>query len=217
MASTATKIVPDSVSKAMGGLDISILSLECEERVYGAQYPASKAGHPQNLSYGALSSKAVRAPKECSMYSLDVNSDSCSSSTSSRKGRLSMVLEESESVSHREGSSTSWDTSFTSSLSSSKSTASSTASSTRPLVRRNKRQKPRKPQKIVKRRNDKETSFASMLLWPLKKVRDGYMSCIMGLDGTGDLSGLAQGATFATTTKFFADLPESKIDARNFG
>lgn len=73
----------------------------------------------------------------------------------------------------------------------------------RPIYRPN---KPRKPR-----------TLASTLLWPLLKIRNGYVGCMMGLEGTGDLTGMMQGGTYATTTRYFADVPLSKSDSRNFG
>lgn len=66
-------------------------------------------------------------------------------------------------------------------------------------------------------RSSKPRSLAHTLLWPFLKIRNGYVGCMMGLEGAGDLSGMAQGGTYATKARYFADVPLSKTDSRNFG
>lgn len=66
-------------------------------------------------------------------------------------------------------------------------------------------------------KSSKPRSLAHTLLWPFLKIRNGYVGCMMGLEGAGDLSGMAQGGTYATRARYFADIPLSKTDSRNFG
>jgi hypothetical protein len=72
-------------------------------------------------------------------------------------------------------------------------------------------------QMMMMKKKRKKASIVSLFVWPWKKIRDAYMSCMMSLDGAGDLSSLAHGATFAANTKYFADPPISKIDMLNYG
>ncbi|KAI5061657.1 hypothetical protein GOP47_0024162 [Adiantum capillus-veneris] len=66
--------------------------------------------------------------------------------------------------------------------------------------------KPRRPKTLAK-----------TLLWPLVKIRNGYVGCMMGLEGTGDLTAMAQGGSYASTARYFADVPLSKSDSRSYG
>ncbi|MCO5603776.1 hypothetical protein L7F22_057928 [Adiantum nelumboides] len=63
----------------------------------------------------------------------------------------------------------------------------------------------------------KPKTLATTLLWPLVKIRNGYVGCMMGIEGAGDLTGMAQGGSYATTAQYFADVPLSKSDSRNYG
>ncbi|MCO5559654.1 hypothetical protein L7F22_013255 [Adiantum nelumboides] len=63
----------------------------------------------------------------------------------------------------------------------------------------------------------KPKTLANTLLWPLVKIKNGYVGCMMGIEGAGDLTGMAQGGSYATTARYFADVPLSKSDSRNYG
>ncbi|KAH7388001.1 hypothetical protein KP509_16G052800 [Ceratopteris richardii] len=48
------------------------------------------------------------------------------------------------------------------------------------------------------------------LFRPLRKVRDRYVSCMMGLNGNGDMSSIAQGFNFGSSSRYFA--AESRLE-----
>ena len=79
---------------------------------------------------------------------------------------------------------------------------------------------PTKKEKEKEKEKEKKkvgSAIVSMFVWSWRKLRDGYVSCMMSMDGRGDLSSLVHGATFATHTKYFADPPTSKDDMLNYG
>ncbi|KAI5067715.1 hypothetical protein GOP47_0018243 [Adiantum capillus-veneris] len=205
MASLGARIVPETSMKLMGGLNLTVTPEDCEESNYGAWSVDGKGEQPPS-AYGSFSSAVNKAESDQTSYNVDLISDSSSSAASWCKGKLSVLLEEGESLSHGEGSS-----------SSSLSIASSSASSSHAFFRRHKNKERESWKHHRQRRDGNKESFMSVLLWPLKKLRDGYMSCMMGLDGAGDLSGLAQGSTFATSTKYFTSASISKTDMKNYG
>ncbi|MCO5576568.1 hypothetical protein L7F22_030380 [Adiantum nelumboides] len=210
MASPGVRVVPETSSSLMGRLNLSIIPNDCEDNSYGASSVEEKAEKSPSI-HGPLYCAMSKAAHDHTPHNTNLISDSPSSFLSSYKGKLPVVLEESQSLSNREGSSVFEGSSSTSSLS----IASSSASSTDALFRRGDKHRYKDKARGSwkhhrKRRDGKKVSFMSLLLWPLKKLRDGYMSCMMGLDGAGDLSGLAQGSTFATAAKHFGDVPVSK-------
>ncbi|KAH7388008.1 hypothetical protein KP509_16G053300 [Ceratopteris richardii] len=148
-----------------------------------------------------------------------VDSQSFRSSMSSFRTKLPVVLEESESFSSRDGSSvegafSTSSSSFTWSSASSSRTFVRNGASTNNFVAKKGSKKPRKYSK-----GDRAEKFSliSSILWPLRRLRDRYVSCMMGLDGNGDLSGLAQGSNFGASSRYFGNLPISKVDPRTYG
>lgn len=196
MGSAGTKVAPE-ITRKLGVLNLSIIASDCEDESPTPHEVWARPECPPSPKYDLLSTAR------------ETYLTSHSSSSSAYSSRLPRVLEESESFSHRE--TTALDASNTSSNASS-------ASSSQAFLCRGQSEGPYNGHGYGKRvKQKKRRSLISMLLWPLKKVRDGYVSCMMSMEGAGDLSGIAQGATFATSSKYFDDLPLSKTDARNHG
>lgn len=125
--------------------------------------------------------------------------------------RLSKVVEESESFSKREEVQVSLTTLDFLQRAGLKSTEIAQKSIANP-----KRKSSELP-KSTPRKASKDRSLISILLWPLKKLRDGYISCMMSIDGAGDFSCMVQGGHVVTPSRYFQGSPLSKTDAMNYG
>ncbi|KAH7388002.1 hypothetical protein KP509_16G052800 [Ceratopteris richardii] len=139
-------------------------------------------------------------------------SQSFRSSFSSFRTILPVVPEEDESISNRDGSSV-WDVSSASPFSAD----GYMESSFRKLFLKglsttnfNLNRGSGKSRNITKGNGSKRLSFMLALFRPLRKVRDRYVSCMMGLNGNGDMSSIAQGFNFGSSSRYFA--AESRLE-----
>ncbi|KAH7388006.1 hypothetical protein KP509_16G053200 [Ceratopteris richardii] len=179
----ANRAISQSPFNAGGCVEEKMASDHCSE--------ASKYGDLLEKGWppGVLDPFALISFKETTID----DSQSFRSSVQSLRAKLPVVLEESESFSSRDGSSVG-----SASSTSLFSFARSSASSSRPFVRNdastNKsiaKKGSKKPRQYSNDDSAKKLSVISLIFWPLRKLRDKYVSCMMGLDGNGDLSGLA--------------------------
>lgn len=196
MGSAGTQVAPEIANKSL-----AFIASACGDKEQKPHqiWPCSPEC-PPSPKYDIICTAKERYPKGSSL------------SSSSCGNRLPRVLEESESFSAIE----------TSALDTSNTTSNASfTSSTQSSLHRGPSERAFNGhghgKRVKQKKAWKRRSLISMLSWPLKKVRDGYVSCMMSMDGVGDLSGMAQGANFAASSKYFADLPLSKTDSQNYG
>lgn len=59
--------------------------------------------------------------------------------------------------------------------------------------------------------------LSALFLYPLKKIRDGYVNCMMSIEGAGDFTFMVQGGHSGSTGRYFAESPLSHTDSINYG
>ncbi|KAH7388004.1 hypothetical protein KP509_16G053000 [Ceratopteris richardii] len=198
-------VSPESSKEKVGGCRSSFLLGDvCQGELY-------RATSENTCPSGVPDTSSLNALKEDNRPPI---SHSFRSSFSSFRSSLPVVLEESESTSSRDGPSV-WDVSATSSFS----FAASLASSSRLFFRKGvstsisiSKKERSKARRLRKGKRTDKFLFTYIVFWPLRKLRDGYVRCMMGLDGNGDLSSLAQGSNFGTSSRYFGELPISRVD-----